>query len=107
MPSLFVIRKGVECFLHACNFGKIMNPGLIYTGNASSGGRDFECKTLEVRLMGLRLLRVASRAELCGRGFLTKQIADKTIQSVLAAGSGVRGMWCFASVAQLDRASDF
>ena len=38
MPSLFVIRKGVECFLHACNLGKFMNPGLIYTKNASSLG---------------------------------------------------------------------
>ena len=107
MPSLFVIRKGVECFLHACNLGKFMNPDIIYTKNASSWGRNFECKALEHRIMCLRFLRVASRAGLWERGFLTKQIADKTIQSVLAAWSGVRGMWCCASVAQLDRASDF
>ena len=107
MPSLFVIRKGVECFLHACNLGKFMNPGLIYTKNASSSGRNFDCKALDHRVMCLWVLRVASPAELCDRGCLTKQIADKTIQSVLAAWSGVRGMWCCASVAQLDRASDF
>ncbi len=53
MPSLFVIRKGVECFLHACNLGKFMNPGPIYTKNASSSGRNFDCKTLDHRVMCL------------------------------------------------------
>ncbi len=106
MPPLFVIRKGVECFLHACHLGKFMNSGRLHTEKTLAASRGIKCKTLERRLMRLRFA-AGALSVLCGSGCVAKQIADKTIQSVLAAWSGVREMWCVASVAQLDRASDF
>lgn len=106
MPPLFVIRKGVECFLHAYNLGKSMALESLHIKRAALKGCKIKCKMLEHRRMQLRLCIGALRARF-GDGFVAKQIADKTIQCVLAAWSGVRGMWCHASVAQLDRASDF